>query len=99
MVLRASGTSQLLQRTLVLEGWRLRGGAAQLISPRRRRGVVTPADLIDILSEGSDLLGEVPEPRIDFVFQGHQNRGFVFIAYTFRRDESPGALFMPSLTP
>jgi len=61
--------------------------------------VVAPADLIGILSEGSDLLGEVPEPRIDFVFQGHQNSGFVFIAYTFRRDESPSALFMPSLTP
>ena len=83
----------------MLAGWQVRGGAVQLISPRRRRGVVAPADLIDILSEGSDLLGEVPEPRIDFVFQGHQNWGIVFIAYTFRKDERPNALFMPSLTP
>lgn len=61
--------------------------------------MVAPPELIDISPEGSYLLGEVPEPRIDFVFQGHQNRGFVFIAYTLRRDERPAALFMPSLTP
>ena len=61
--------------------------------------MVALAELIDILPEGSDLLGEVPQPRIDFVFQGHQNPGFVFNPYTFRRDESPSALFMPSLTP
>lgn len=61
--------------------------------------MVAASELIDILSEGSDLFGEVPEPRIDFVFQGHQNRGFVFIAYTFRKDERPSAFFMPSLTP
>jgi hypothetical protein len=59
--------------------------------------MVAPPELIDISPEGSYLLGEVPEPRIDFVFQGHQNRRFVFNTYTFRRDEGLRASFMPSL--
>jgi hypothetical protein len=53
--------------------------------------MVAASELIDILSEGSDLLGEVPEPRIDFVFQGHESRQFVFNTYTVRRDASSHA--------
>jgi hypothetical protein len=45
-------------------------------------------ELIDVSPEGPYLFGEVPEPRIDFVFQGHQKRRFVFTVYTFRRDAS-----------
>jgi hypothetical protein len=56
-----------------------------------RSGLVAPTELIDIFAEGPDLFREMPEPRIDFVFQGHRNEGFVFSAYTFRRADSASA--------
>jgi hypothetical protein len=53
--------------------------------PRRQ---VALTQLIDIPSECPELLGQVPEPRIDFVFQGHQKRDSVINEYTFRRVDS-----------
>jgi hypothetical protein len=66
-------------------------GAGLLVSSSPRNGLAGPAELIDIFAEGPDLFGEMPEPRIDFVFQGHENERFVFSAYTFRRDGGAAA--------
>ena len=55
-------------------GARARGRRGTSHRPSTPAGMVAPAELVDILPEGSDLLGEVPQPRIDFVFQSHQKR-------------------------
>jgi hypothetical protein len=74
----------------------LGGGVGDLISGRLAR-LVASAELIDILAGSSDLLGQVPEPRIDFVFQRHQKRASRLQRIHLRRVVARYARFTPSL--
>ena len=75
----------LLSAVLLLRrGRRFSRSARHFVGGGARR-VVAPAELIDTSPERPNLFGEMPQARIDFVFQRHQKRDFVFNEYISRR--------------